>query len=82
MAEQGIGLGSLKSVVAPLIVIFAVTPVIVVFCLLVVALVMTPALVSLVAARRFVALWSASVVAPCCLVWLGRSDRPCWPCWR
>ena len=53
---QGIGLGSLKSVVAPLIVIFAVTPLIVVVCLLVVALLMTPALVKLVAARRFAAL--------------------------
>ncbi|MBK9235743.1 MAG: EI24 domain-containing protein [Rhodoferax sp.] len=50
---QGVGLGSLKSVVAPLIVIFAVTPLIVVVCLLAVALLMTPALVTLVAARRF-----------------------------
>jgi len=53
---QGVGLGSLKTVVAPLIVIFAVTPVIVVLCLIVVALLMTPALVSLVAARRFATL--------------------------
>ncbi|MBK6295458.1 MAG: EI24 domain-containing protein [Rhodoferax sp.] len=53
---QGVGLGSLKSVVAPLIVIFAVTPLIVVVCLLAVALLMTPALVTLVAARRFPAL--------------------------
>jgi hypothetical protein len=53
---QGVGLGSLKTVVAPLIVIFAVTPVIVVLCLIVVALLMTPALVSLVAERRFATL--------------------------
>lgn len=50
---QGIGAGSLKAVVAPLIVIFAVTPLIVVLSLLVVAVLMTPVLVSLVAERRF-----------------------------
>ena len=38
------GLGGLKSVLAPLVVIFAVTPLIVVVSLLVVALMMTPAL--------------------------------------
>jgi len=53
---QGIGLGSLKTVLAPLVVIFLVTPVIVVVSLLVVAVLMTPALVSLVAERRFPAL--------------------------
>ena len=50
------GMGSLKMVLAPLIVIFAVTPVIVVLSLLTVALLMTPALTSLVADRRFPAL--------------------------
>jgi hypothetical protein len=50
---QGIGAGALKTVLAPLIVIFAVTPVIVLLALLVVALLMAPALVSLVAERRF-----------------------------
>jgi hypothetical protein len=50
---QSIGAGSLKSVVAPLIVIFAVTPLLVVLSLLIVAILMTPALVSLVAERRF-----------------------------
>lgn len=50
---QSIGAGSLKTVVAPLIVIFAVTPLIVVLSLLAVSLLMTPALVSLVAQRRF-----------------------------
>jgi Sulfate transporter CysZ/Etoposide-induced protein 2.4 len=40
-------------VLAPLIVIFAVTPLIVVFSLLAVALMMTPALTSLVAEKRF-----------------------------
>ena len=50
---QGIGAGTLKPVLAPLIVIFAVTPLIVVVSLLIVALLMAPALVSLVAERRF-----------------------------
>ncbi len=50
---QGIGAGALKTVLAPLIVIFAVTPVIVLLALLVVAMLMAPALVSLVAERRF-----------------------------
>ncbi|OIP18721.1 MAG: hypothetical protein AUK51_03780 [Comamonadaceae bacterium CG2_30_59_20] len=53
---QGMGLGNLKVVLAPLIVIFAITPLIVVLSLLVVALMMTPALTSLVAQRRFPAL--------------------------
>ncbi len=50
---QGVGAGNLKSVVAPLIVIFAVTPVIVLLSLLLVATLMTPALTALVAQRRF-----------------------------
>ena len=50
---QGIGAGGLKTVLAPLIVIFAVTPVIVLLALLMVAILMAPALVSLVAERRF-----------------------------
>ena len=50
---QGIGAGGLKTVLAPLIVIFAVTPLIVLAALLVVAMMMAPALVSLVAERRF-----------------------------
>ena len=50
---QSVGAGSLKSVLAPLIVIFAVTPLIVVVSLLLVALLMTPALTTLVAERRF-----------------------------
>lgn len=50
---QSMGGGNLKSVLAPLIVIFAVTPLIVVLSLLVVALLMTPALTAMVAARRF-----------------------------
>lgn len=53
---QSIGAGSLKLVLAPLIVIFAVTPVIVVLSLLLVAFLMTPALTLLVAERRFPAL--------------------------
>jgi hypothetical protein len=50
---QGVGAGNLKTVVAPLIVIFAITPLIVLFSLLTVATFMTPALTSLVAERRF-----------------------------
>jgi hypothetical protein len=50
---QSFGMGDLKAVLAPLIVIFAVTPVIVVFSLMVVAFMMAPALTSLVAKNRF-----------------------------
>jgi hypothetical protein len=50
---QNAGAGSLKSVVAPLIVIFALTPLIVLFSLLLVAVFMGPALSTLVAERRF-----------------------------
>ncbi|MFT7324899.1 MAG: hypothetical protein ACI90C_000489 [Rhodoferax sp.] len=50
---ENVGAGSLKMVLAPLIVIFAVTPVIVVLSLLLVAFLMTPALTLLVAERRF-----------------------------
>jgi hypothetical protein len=50
---QSVGAGSLKMVLAPLIVIFAVTPLIVVLSLLLVAVLMAPALTSLVAERRF-----------------------------
>ena len=50
---QSVGAGSLKLVLAPLIVIFAVTPVIVVLSLLTVAVLMAPALTLLVAERRF-----------------------------
>lgn len=53
---QGMGAGNLKAVVAPLVVIFAVTPVIVLLSLIVVATAMTPAMVALVAERRFPAL--------------------------
>ena len=50
---DSVGLGRLKTVLAPLVVIFMVTPLIVIACLLVVALLMTPWLVRLVARRRF-----------------------------
>ena len=46
-------MGDLKTVVAPLVLIFAATPVIVMLSLLLVAFLMTPATVSLVARRRF-----------------------------
>lgn len=50
------GVGNLKSVLAPLIVIFTFTPLIVVLSLLVVAFLMAPALTDLVAEKRFPAL--------------------------
>ena len=50
------GAPNLKTVVAPLLVIFAVTPAVVVACLLAVSFFMTPALTRLVAERRFAAL--------------------------
>lgn len=50
---ESVGAGSLKMVLAPLIVIFAVTPILVVLSLLTVAVLMTPALTLLVAERRF-----------------------------
>lgn len=50
------GLGDVTAVMAPLMVVLAVTPVLVVLSLLVVAVLMTPALVALVANRRFPAL--------------------------
>jgi len=53
---QGLGMGDVRSFVAPLVVAAGVTPLIVVLSLLAVAVLMTPALVSLVAQRRFPAL--------------------------
>ena len=50
---QSIGASGLKTVLAPLIVIFTVTPLIVLLALLMVASMMAPALVALVAERRF-----------------------------
>lgn len=50
---EEVGLGQLKTVLAPLLVIFAVTPLIVLTSLLMVAWLMTPAIVRLVAMRRF-----------------------------
>lgn len=53
---ERIGLGGLRAVFAPLIVLVLATPVIVLVCLLLVALFMTPAMVDLVGQRRFPAL--------------------------
>lgn len=50
---EGIGLSNLKSVLAPLVVVFLSTPVIVVLALLMVAALMTPSMLGLVAVRRF-----------------------------
>ncbi len=47
------GLMNLKAVLAPLVIILAVTPVVMIMSLLAVSFMMTPALVSLVVARRF-----------------------------
>ena len=53
---QNMGAGRLKMVLAPLIVVFAVTPLIVVVSILIVSATMSPALTFLVAERRFPAL--------------------------
>lgn len=53
---EGIGLANLKTVVAPLLVIFTVTPLVVVASLLAVSFLMTPSLTRLVADRRFAGL--------------------------
>lgn len=53
---KSMGAGNLKAVLAPVIVIFAVTPAIVVLSLLIVAVLMAPALTALVAERRFPAM--------------------------
>jgi hypothetical protein len=50
---ERLGLGSLRTVFAPLLVLVLATPVIVLLCLLLVALFMTPAMVELVGQRRF-----------------------------
>jgi hypothetical protein len=50
---ESMGAGNLKTVVAPLVVIFAVTPALVLITLLLVAVFMGPALARLVARRRF-----------------------------
>jgi hypothetical protein len=50
---DGVGMGALSTVFAPLLVLVLVTPVIVVLCLLLVAVFMTPAMVGMVAKRRF-----------------------------
>jgi hypothetical protein len=53
---EGLGLGNLRVVLAPTILLFLSIPVIVIVALLFVALLMTPAMVALVAERRFLLL--------------------------
>jgi hypothetical protein len=53
---EGVGLDNLKTVVAPLLVIFAFTPLVVVASLLAVSFMMTPSLTRMVAERRFAGL--------------------------
>lgn len=53
---QARGLGDLRALVAPLLVVALALPVVVVFALVLVALLMTPAIVDLVAQRRFAGL--------------------------
>jgi len=55
-ALQTIGLGGLRAVMAPALLLFASIPFIVMACLLMVAFFMTPAMVALVGERRFAAL--------------------------
>jgi hypothetical protein len=53
---ERLGMGALRTVFAPLLVLMLATPVMVVLCLLLVALFMTQAMVDLVAQRRFASL--------------------------
>jgi hypothetical protein len=53
---QDMGMGGLRTALAPLLIIFAITPLLVVLVLFFVALLMTPAIVRLVGRRRFPAL--------------------------
>lgn len=53
---EGVGLGNLKTVVAPLLVIFSFTPLVVVASLLAVSFLMTPSLTRMVADKRFAGL--------------------------
>jgi len=53
---ESLGLANLKTVLAPMVVVFLSTPVIVVVALLMVAGLMTPSMLNLVAERRFAAL--------------------------
>jgi len=53
---ERMGMGSLRTVFAPLLVLVLATPVIVLLCLLLVAVFMTPAMVDLVGQRRFAGL--------------------------
>ena len=50
---QGLGMGGVKTVLAPIVIVVAIMPLVVMLSLLAVALLMTPALVRLVAQRRF-----------------------------
>lgn len=50
---DSVGLASLRSLIAPMIIVALMVPVVVIVSLLLVALLMTPAVVNLVAARRF-----------------------------
>lgn len=53
---EGMGVGGLRALLAPLLIVFVAMPVIVIASLLVVTALMTPAMVNLVADRRFPAL--------------------------
>ena len=50
---ESVGLSGLKTVLAPMVVVFLSTPVVVVLALLLVAMLMTPSMLSLVGERRF-----------------------------
>ncbi|MEI7783488.1 MAG: EI24 domain-containing protein [Betaproteobacteria bacterium] len=52
-ALETIGLGGLRAVMAPALLLFATIPFIVIICLLMVSFFMTPAMIALVAERRF-----------------------------
>jgi hypothetical protein len=78
---ESLGLGGLRMVLAPALLLFMAIPVIVITSLLFVAILMTPAMVSLVAERRFPQLERKQGGSwwPACS---GRWARPCWLRWR
>lgn len=60
---DGVGLGFLRAMVAPFLLVLLAVPLVIVLCLLLVASFMTPALVKLVRARRFPQ-WSPALATP------------------
>ena len=79
---QGVGAGNLKTVVAPLIVIFAVTPLIVLLSLLLVAAFMAPGAGRAGGAAAFPAARAQARRFAADEHRLVAGLHRCWPCWR